>query len=80
MFAQFVAEGAPHGVCLSGKTSRILNDVFRANDQSEVSSTVFEVAQEEIRKQIKREHFVRFTQSQHFKDLLVAVGAYSLSG
>ena len=54
----------------------MLNDAFRAADQSKISSTIFEKAQEEIRKQIKREHFIRFTQSQHFKDLLVEVGAY----
>ena len=76
MFEQFVAEGAPQGICLSGKTARMLNDAFRAADQSKISSTIFEKAQEEIRKQIKREHFIRFTQSQHFKDLLVEVGAY----
>ena len=69
-------EGAPQGICLSGKTARMLNDAFRAADQSKISSTIFEKAQEEIRKQIKREHFIRFTQSQHFKDLLVEVGAY----
>ena len=76
LFEQFVAEGAPQGICLSGKTARMLNDAFRAADQSKISSTIFEKAQEEIRKQIKREHFIRFTQSQHFKDLLVEVGAY----